>query len=134
MNAGSWVSLCVMGKPRRLRRRDSAEEVGGRRVERKLEVILLWVFESAVQSVTYLILRSVPSNVISYSTRRRTSLMSLCNSVALILFFNDTLGDTHKHHSEVKGKHLPFKHLFDTSTHTLADILPTDIQDPPTER
>jgi hypothetical protein len=43
-----------MGKPRRLRRRDSAEEVGGRRVERKLEVILLWVFESR-SSVSHLL-------------------------------------------------------------------------------
>jgi hypothetical protein len=48
-------------------------------------------------SITYLIFRSVPSNVISCSTRRRTSLTSLCNSMAPILLFNDTLSNTHEH-------------------------------------
>jgi len=53
--------------------------------------------EPLVGSITYLILRSVPSNVISCSTRRRTSLISLCNSMAPILLFNDTLSNTHEH-------------------------------------
>ena len=87
-----------------------------------------------VRPVSYLILRSVPSNVISCSTRRRTSLISLCSSMTLILLFNDTLCDTHKHSLGSESREgLPFKYLLDASSHTFADILPAHIEDPPTE-
>jgi hypothetical protein len=50
-----------------------------------------------------------------------------------ILFFNDTLDRIINMIRAARAESLPFKYLLDTSPHTLTDILPAYIEDPPTE-
>jgi hypothetical protein len=53
--------------------------------------------------------------------------------MAPILLFNDTLDESHEQIHAAREESLPFKYLLDTSPHPLADILPTYVENPPTE-